>query len=618
MFILTFWLIRDIIMVINKVTYKGVMEMKYSLKYYKQLSKSIFLSLTLVASMVASGLSAVYNADSEVNASANNNLGGVYPAQMQKLNLSLVYTGSEVDGTVNSTQSFAVTDKYFIAVQAHSSKENAGWIVATDYKNPSSKPAWKVKYNIGHGNGAAWNSKKNQIVVIHGTTKFFFNATNGKFVNKVTQGVSGSGIAYDAQNDRYIQTSGSGKTSGRVLDNKFNTLFTFDAGHRLVNQDVGYHNGYIYRIGWGGCNYSGNQNVDYCRKYFGNNSNVIYQFDAKGNFVKAFYIEAGFGELESLDFAADGTMYLMFNGKPDSTHYSVYKVTNFNGQKNVKKTESKKPAEIKTEVTTTKSSTDAATKSSMPATASKQTNTNAATETAKKSTNTTSTTTTKAATETAKKSTNTTTTTTTTKPVTETAKKPTSTTTTTTSTAATTVKPVEQEAKKPTSATTVATAATSTATTKPVTESAKEPEESKPVVDTTTKPATVTTTTVAATTSTSTMNTATTNTATTTTTTTPTTTGRDSNSIPDMIVNTSKDNGEIWNGEQYSDGTMVAYAADSNNVNNNTSDELASLKTQGAIINESSVFDNNIVVLVAIIVGVLALAYFIGVIIKYI
>ena len=43
-----------------------------------------------------------------------------------------------------------------------------------------------------------------------------------------------------------------------------------------------------------------------------------------GDFVKAFYIEEGFGELESIDFA-NGSMYLLFNGKPDYLHYSVYK-----------------------------------------------------------------------------------------------------------------------------------------------------------------------------------------------------------------------------------------------------------------------------------------------------
>ena len=42
------------------------------------------------------------------------------PSDMTQLTLSHVYTGSEVDSTINSTQSFTITDKYFVAVQAHS------------------------------------------------------------------------------------------------------------------------------------------------------------------------------------------------------------------------------------------------------------------------------------------------------------------------------------------------------------------------------------------------------------------------------------------------------------------------------------------------------------------
>ena len=259
---------------------------------------------------------------------ANNNLGSILPSQMTKLTLSHVYTGSEVDSTINSTQSFTITDRYFIAVQAHSVNENSGWIIATDFANPSSTPAWKKSYNVGHGNAATWNSKTDQIVIADGKTRLFFNADNGNFVKSIDVSTNASGIAYNGAKDQYIQTSGNGTSSGRILDSNFNSLMTFDAGHRLVNQDVAYYGGYIYRIGWGGCDYlredGDTEDANYCDAYFGEDSNVIYQFDMNGDFVKAFYIEEGFGELEGIDFA-NGSMYLLFNGKPDYLHYSVYK-----------------------------------------------------------------------------------------------------------------------------------------------------------------------------------------------------------------------------------------------------------------------------------------------------
>ena len=287
----------------------------------------------LVSIIVAIGLS-VFGAVvlarnlNQVEASSNNNLGSILPSQMTKLTLSHVYTGSEVDSTINSTQSFAITDKYFIAVQAHSVNENSGWIIATDFANPSSTPAWKKSYNVGHGNATTWNSKTDQIVIADGKTRLFFNADNGNFVKSIDVSTNASGIAYNGAKDQYIQTSGNGASSGRILDSNFNSLMTFDAGHRLVNQDVAYYGGYIYRIGWGGCDYlredGDTEDANYCDAYFGEDSNVIYQFDMNGDFVKAFYIEEGFGELEGIDFA-NGSMYLLFNGKPDYLHYSVYK-----------------------------------------------------------------------------------------------------------------------------------------------------------------------------------------------------------------------------------------------------------------------------------------------------
>ena len=287
----------------------------------------------LVSIIVAIGLS-VFGAVvlarnlNQVEASSNNNLGSILPSQMTKLTLSHVYTGSEVDSTINSTQSFTITDKYFIAVQAHSVNENSGWIIATDFANPSSTPAWKKSYNVGHGNATTWNSKTDQIVIADGKTRLFFNADNGNFVKSIDVSTNASGIAYNGAKDQYIQTSGNGASSGRILDSNFNSLMTFDAGHRLVNQDVAYYGGYIYRIGWGGCDYlredGDTEDANYCDAYFGEDSNVIYQFDMNGDFVKAFYIEEGFGELEGIDFA-NGSMYLLFNGKPDYLHYSVYK-----------------------------------------------------------------------------------------------------------------------------------------------------------------------------------------------------------------------------------------------------------------------------------------------------
>ena len=285
-----------------------------------------FVSIVIALGLVTFGLALSSKGYDGVDAAGGVDWKNMTPSDMTKLTLGFVYDGDEIDNTINSTQSFTITEDYFIAVQAHSTNEDAGWIVATDFDDPSSGPAWTTSYDIDHGNGVTWDSKTNQIVVTDGYTRFFFNADNGRFVKSINVSTPASGIAYDPTNDWYIQTSGD---SARILTNNFVPIgSSFDAGHRLVNQDVAYYSGHIYRVAWGGCNYLRSNNrdadADFCSDNFGNNSDVIYQFDMNGNFEKAYYIEAGFGELEGIDFR-DGIMYLLFNGKPQYDQYSVYK-----------------------------------------------------------------------------------------------------------------------------------------------------------------------------------------------------------------------------------------------------------------------------------------------------
>lgn len=309
----------------------GLMVVVWALTYCVASVLSVISPVSAVDEDGLDEASSLVDEDSWVN---------IYPDEMTKLKTSLVYSGRLVDGTVNSTQSFAVTDKYFVAVQAHSSKENAGWIVATDINNPSSTPTWKTQSSVGHGNGATWNKKTNQIIVVDKEAKYLFDAENGEPAGVVDTGIVGTGVAYDAEDDWYVQTYGHRDARAQMLTSDNQYIREINVGHRLMGQDIGYSNGYVYRIGWGGCNsldrYDRPEDAAYCREHFGEGTNVIYQFDMNGGFIEAFYIEGATGELESLDFGQDGTMYLLFNGSPKSGHYSVYKVTNYNAKSGVK------------------------------------------------------------------------------------------------------------------------------------------------------------------------------------------------------------------------------------------------------------------------------------------
>ena len=305
-------------------------------KQFKKYNRNIFVYYLVILGLLFSSAAPFLGGALSANASDEDSWVNIYPDEMTKLNTSLVYSGQLVDGTVNSTQSFAVTDKYFVAVQAHSSKENAGWIVATDINNPSSTPTWKTQSSVGHGNGATWNKRTNQIVVVDKEVKYLFDAENGEPAGIVDTGIVGTGVAYDAEDDWYVQTYGHRDARAQMLTSDNQYIREINVGHRLMGQDIGYSNGYVYRIGWGGCNsldrYDRPEDAAYCREHFGEGTNVIYQFDMNGGFKEAFYIEGATGELESLDFGQDGTMYLLFNGSPKSGHYSVYKVTNYNAK----------------------------------------------------------------------------------------------------------------------------------------------------------------------------------------------------------------------------------------------------------------------------------------------
>ena len=287
--------------------------------------------IVLIVGVVA--FNAVMNSMGNDDANASNG-GSAYdarPVQMEKLDYVSVFTGSLVDNTVDSSQSLAITDKYFVVVQANGSQENAGWIVATSLTSPNSTPAWKVSYNIGHGNGATWtNNWTDEIVITNGSTRFFFDADDGTFNGSRTVSTTAWGIAYDdgIAGGGYVELNGK---TGRFVGMNFESIGsdTFDTTMPLVAQDVAYYNGDIYVIGWGGCNYlehdqnSSAEAVAICRNEFGEGSDAIYQFDGSGNYVKGYYLEANAGELESMAFDASGTPYLLFNG---GSQYTISRV----------------------------------------------------------------------------------------------------------------------------------------------------------------------------------------------------------------------------------------------------------------------------------------------------
>lgn len=267
---------------------------------------------------------------------ADSDIINILPDEMTEItpsSLQYIYGGNRMTG-MKSTQSFTITDKYFVVSQL-SSDDADSIIIATDYSSPSTTPAWTTTQNVGHGNDATWNNNTGQIIITDKYNRYFFDAESGEYLStKISQRYA-SGIEYDGATNRFFEARGTNPGILQIIDgNTDNVITSFDTSSQIGAQNVAYYNNHIYRTAWSACN--GNADAtNTCQNGFGNGANVIYQFDNNGNYTDAFYVWSGnnsnkwFGELEALAFSPNGVPYLLFNGHTllDRTEeYSVYKI----------------------------------------------------------------------------------------------------------------------------------------------------------------------------------------------------------------------------------------------------------------------------------------------------
>lgn len=235
-----------------------------------------------------------------------------------------------------SAQSFAMNDNDFVIIAAPSGgNKNGGGLNKVIAIDRSSKKTREVaSHDMGHGNGATWDNKRNQLLVVDGKNVYRFDS-NYKYIdtkstlNSSGDAVSTSGIAYDNLHDQYWTSIGTKEysTAIRKVDkNSWVSKTMVKENHTQVNQDLAYYHGYAYRILWTGntTNYSGKNGN------FAVNSGVIMQFGDDGTFTGSYYTPNVSCELESAAFAG-GEMYLLYNncdsdGKRKDGYYAIAKV----------------------------------------------------------------------------------------------------------------------------------------------------------------------------------------------------------------------------------------------------------------------------------------------------
>ena len=122
------------------------------------------------------------------------------------------------------------------------------------------------------------------------------------------------GIAYDKENDIYVTKQSA--TSVGVLNNSYNgikDIATYPSS--LTGQGIGYYKNYIYLPHAELATENSYQSAYYnsAEAY----SALIYIYDLEGNFIKTLYIPGNnidYGEIESISFDENGTMYVGVNG----------------------------------------------------------------------------------------------------------------------------------------------------------------------------------------------------------------------------------------------------------------------------------------------------------------
>jgi len=223
-------------------------------------------------------------------------------------------------------QGFSVTNNYLIFHSSNDSNPYYGILYL--YNGNEYKSLYKKSYGLtGHGNGIAYNNKKNTILVASANyyqNTLEYNIEDLNLVNNFTKGFVG--IGYDYDNNLYV-----GYIDRRVYfleTNTFEEIYSFDLTNFETTQDIEYYNGYVFFVT---TNFFAG---DFFQKYsfYKEGSNIIYVFNAKfenGKPTKNFgmiedilYLES-LGELEAIEFH-NNKVYYGFGRRDVDRNYPYY------------------------------------------------------------------------------------------------------------------------------------------------------------------------------------------------------------------------------------------------------------------------------------------------------
>lgn len=199
----------------------------------------------------------------------------------------------------------------YITAQGCATDGKYGYFI-TIYKAVYKGAVWKVDLSdwsvtdtmyslpLDHGNDAAYNSKKHQLVIVNNAPNYdtltILNPDTLEVIEQIKPGFEAYSIAYNATRDQYL-IGISGSFDSYITDGDFNVIKRIpgiDTG--ITKQGADCDDTYIYFPQWDS------------KK----NDNYIIVYDWEGNYVNCLTVDSWL-EIESM-FNVDGDIYIAFAG----------------------------------------------------------------------------------------------------------------------------------------------------------------------------------------------------------------------------------------------------------------------------------------------------------------
>jgi len=216
-----------------------------------------------------------------------------------------------------SFQGFIITNKYFVFSSIKKDESETKLLV---YDINTLKPITldaSLKYNFGHSNDMAYNSKTDEIYVVNGKKIHVIDGKDFKEKKILEAPIEITSIAYDNESEEFYFRY---MFKGYKYNSKFEKQFEFNMPTNLTRQSFSLQGDHIYYS----CYEFGMAN-SFQNSYDGileAGANLIYIYNKNGTLENGIYIPAGYGELEAMEFDSKGIPYLFFN--TEDGHGTLY------------------------------------------------------------------------------------------------------------------------------------------------------------------------------------------------------------------------------------------------------------------------------------------------------